>query len=483
MAVDQQIQDVLRRIDTLDRQQSLLQETINVLKNEVNELALKITHTDAQTDVHEGIQTDAMSVGTTHEWAVKTVETDADLGNNEVVETVNESLDIGANEAIIAKNAAKILGNDPKSGLKQDVFKPFEAPQYKPPFEIKESLESFIGENLASKVGIIITVLGIAIGVKYAIDHDLISYWGRIILGYLAGCGLLEVSFKLRQKDEKYEDLSNIILGGGFASVFFVTYAAYAFYGLMPQTVAFGLMVLITVATVVAALKYDQQIIAIGGLLGAYAIPFLLSTGEDKPITLFTYVLIINIGILYVSFKRDWRILYYLAFGITWCLFLSWLNTMNGYARTGIAMTYATLFFALFYTLFLAYKFIKNEASSVAQSFILVVNSIFFYGVGYAILASNELAGNYLGVFALSNALLHLIISKVIYERDLADRKLFDLLSAFGILFVTLAIPVQFEGTLVTTLWAVEMAFLFCFGLDAQKAYRLTKNQPILFGF
>ena len=77
---------------------------------------------------------------------------------------------------------------------------------------------------------------------------------------------------------------------------------------------------------------------------------------------------------------------------------------------------------------------------------------------------------HYLGVFTLFNALVHLIISKVIYERDLADRKLFDLLSAFGILFVTLTIPVQFNGTWVTTLWAVEMAFLFWFGR--------TKNLP-----
>jgi uncharacterized membrane protein len=317
---------------------------------------------------------------------------------------------------------------------------------------------------LASKVGIIITVLGVAIGVKYAIDHDLISPWGRIILGYLAGCGLLEAAFRLRRKDEKYEDLSNIILGGGFASVFFVTYAAYAFYGLMPQSVTFGLMVLITCLTVAAALKYDQELIALGGLVGAYAVPFLLSTGEDKPITLFTYMAIINIGILFISFKKDWRLLFYLSFIVTWLVFISWINNHNNYARTAIAGIYLSIFFAIFYTLFMTYKFIKNEAHLMGQTFIFLLNSAIFYGFGYLILDNNAIGKHYLGVFTLFNALLHLIISKYVFERDLKDKNLFNLLSIFVIFFITLSIWVQFDGIYITLLWTAEMIILFLIG-------------------
>ena len=426
MAVDQQIQDVLRRIDVLNRQQSLLQETIQTLKNEVNELALKVTQTDAYTDahtgIHEGVHTTAIVVNTPPESLVKAIQTSDDLATN------------------------------------------VEAPQYSPTFEIKESLEAFIGENLASKVGIIITVLGIGIGVKYAIDHNLISYWGRIILGYFAGCGLLEVAFKLRQKDEKYEDLSNVILSGGFASVFFVTYAAYAFYALMPQSVAFGIMVLVAAITVASALKYNQQLIAVGGLVGAYAVPFLLSTGEDQPITLFTYIAIINIAILVISFKRDWRILYYLAFVITWWLFISWINKGYNYGRLTIAATYLTLFFALFYTIFIAYKWLKNEAFSVGQMLVLCFNSLFFYILGIAILESNKFGFGYSGLFTLFNALIHLVISVVIYRKNLADRSLFNILSCFVVFFITIAIPIQFEGTLVTVLWAATMTVVYWIG-------------------
>lgn len=50
---------------------------------------------------------------------------------------------------------------------------------------IKTDLERFIGENLINKIGIAVTVIGVGIGAKYAIDHQLISPITRIIMGYL----------------------------------------------------------------------------------------------------------------------------------------------------------------------------------------------------------------------------------------------------------------------------------------------------------
>ncbi len=241
-------------------------------------------------------------------------------------------------------------------------------------------------------------------------------------------------------------------------------YAAYAFYALMPQTVAFGIMVLVAAITVASALKYNQQLIAVGGLVGAYAVPFLLSTGEDQPITLFTYMAIVNIGILVISFKRDWRILYYLAFVITWWLFISWLNKGYNYGRPTIAATYLTLFFALFYTVFMAYKWLKNEAFSVAQLLVLCFNAFFFFILGVVILESNRFGSIYQSLFILFNALIHLVISIAVYRKNLTDRSLFNTLSWFAMLFITVAIAVQFEGYLVTLLWAITMTIAYWVG-------------------
>ena len=65
------------------------------------------------------------------------------------------------------------------------------------------NLEKFIGENLINKMGVIIIIIGVAIGAKYSIEHDLISPLTRVILGYLVGLGLLGFGMKLKKKYEK----------------------------------------------------------------------------------------------------------------------------------------------------------------------------------------------------------------------------------------------------------------------------------------
>jgi uncharacterized membrane protein len=181
------------------------------------------------------------------------------------------------------------------------VFKQQASPAEKPKEPAKPTdWERFIGENLSNKIGAFITVLGVGIGLKYVIDNDLIGPVGRIIMGYVIAVVMLVVSQRIR---EKFTDLSAVIFGGAACIAYFTSYAAFDFYQLMPQGMAFVIMVGITVVTVWQALSYNQQVIAFGGLVGAYFIPFLLSNDTDNPAFLFAYMSIINGGILYISTK------------------------------------------------------------------------------------------------------------------------------------------------------------------------------------
>ena len=102
------------------------------------------------------------------------------------------------------------------------------------------------------------------------------------------------------------------------AIMYFITYFAYSLYGLFPQSSAFALMLIFTVFTVVAAINYNHQIIAHLGLVGAYAVPFLLSNNSGNYAFLFAYIAIINGGILAISLKKYWKPLFYTSFIFTW---------------------------------------------------------------------------------------------------------------------------------------------------------------------
>ncbi len=345
--------------------------------------------------------------------------------------------------------------------------------------KVKIDLEKFIGENLINKIGILITVLGVGIGAKYSIENNLISPLTRIILGYLFGLGLLGFGIKLKKK---YENYSAVLVSGAIAIMYFITYASYAFYDLIPQTIAFALMVVFTIFTVIASIKYDKQVIAHIGLVGAYAVPFLLSESSGKVAILFSYMSIINIGVLVISFKRNWKPLYYAAFGLTWLMFVSWYET--DYATNkhfGLALTFLSIFFTIFYLTILAYKLLQKEKFKNKDIILILINSFLFYGFGYLILSDHETGKQLLGLFTLVNAIIHFSVSSYIYKQKLADKNFFYLILSLVLVFITIAIPVQLDGNWVTLLWAGEAALLFWIGRTKNISIYEKLSYPLIF--
>src|SRR5690554_46317 len=328
--------------------------------------------------------------------------------------------------------------------------------------KVRIDLEKFIGENLINKIGIIITVIGVAIGARYSIEHDLISPLTRIILGYISGIGLLGIGIRLKNNFESY---SAVLVSGAVAIMYFITYFAYSYYELIPQLFSFALMVIFTIFTVLAAISYKRQIIAHLGLVGAYAVPFLLSDGSGNAAVLFTYIAIINVGILVISFKKYWKSLYFVSFSLTWIIFLFWFVAAYEIAEHfSLALTFLSIFFTTFYLTFLAYKLLKKEAFNIGDILLILFNSFIFYGIGYAILNNHEIGTQLLGLFTIFNAIIHFVVGAIVFRQKLADRNIFYLVVGLVLVFVTIAIPVQLDGNWVSLLWVGEAALLFWIG-------------------
>lgn len=322
-------------------------------------------------------------------------------------------------------------------------------------------LEKIIGESWLNKIGILGIIIGVAILGKYSIDNNLISPLTRIILGYLVGIGLLGFGIKLK---EKFESYSAVLVSGAMAIFYFITFFAYDFYGLIPQIMAFVLMVIFTVFTVFAALKYNRSVIAHIGLVGAYAVPFLLSNDSGNAMILFIYIVTINLGILAVSIKRYWKSLYYVAFSFTWLIFAFWL--VADYSRTEhkiLAFVFATIFFLMFYAVAVTNRIIQEKKLAKRDIILILLNSFIYFGLGYGILNSGN-TGQYLGLFTLFNAVIHFGVGYIIRNKKLADKTLFYLVLGLVFTFITIAIPVQLDGNWVTLLWIAQAVLLFWIG-------------------
>lgn len=243
----------------------------------------------------------------------------------------------------------------------------------------ESNLEKFIGENLISKVGIAITILGVSFGAKYAIDHGILSPQVRILLGYLLGGSLMFLSWRLKEKFPAY---SAVLNGGSFAVFYLVTFFAYSAYGFIPQALAFIIMVLLTAGIVYSAMRYDSMVLAQIGMVGAYSVPFLLSDHSGRVVILFSYIALINVGILVVAFLKSWKFLFYSSFVITWIIFGTWAALGRKESQNDIAHFFLLVFTLIFWITFLSGAWLRREKPGALTIIVLALQMLLFFVVG-----------------------------------------------------------------------------------------------------
>ncbi len=319
-------------------------------------------------------------------------------------------------------------------------------------------MEKFIGENLINKIGIGILVLGIGFFVKYAIDQDWIKEIGRVCIGLFCGALLIGLAHRLRKN---YHSFSSVLVGGGLAIFYFTIALAFHTYGLFSQTAAFIIMVVITIFAVVLSILYDRMEIGIIAAVGGFLTPFLVSTGEGNYIVLFTYLSILNAGLIVLAYYKRWRVLNFIAFVFTEAIYLSWIGSRAG--ETGFSYTGTFIFGCVFYAMFVLMNVIHHVSRGsrlTAFDFIILLSvNLCFYSAGIYLLGNGGMA-DYKGLFTASLGVINLVLGWIFFKQSKADRNFIYLIIAITVTYISLAGPVQLNGHYITLFWAAETVAL-----------------------
>jgi uncharacterized membrane protein len=331
-------------------------------------------------------------------------------------------------------------------------------PEYQPKSKASgQNMEQLIGGNLLNKAGIVILLLGIGVGVKYASDHNLIGPLLRIVLGYVVAIALGGIGYYLRPKHQAY---SASLMSGSFASLYVVTYLAHSLYGFYSLPICFVLMLVFTILTVATALWYDREIIAVMGLVGAYAVPVLLSDGSGKVIIFFSYISFLNAGILFLSFRKTWKGLSYAAFGFTWIAYLAWFSGKYDVSWINPAFIFAGIFFLMFYLSHMMMLLLKDKVFNQFDGIVLLANALIYFSVGLSISNDHEFFKSNPIIFCLWCAILHACAGIIVYLRKRENTQMLWFTAAMSLACASIAIPLQYDGTVVTWLWLAEAACL-----------------------
>lgn len=344
-------------------------------------------------------------------------------------------------------------------------------------FERNPDLEKFIGENLANKIGIGILVLGIGFFVKYAIDQNWINEIGRVCIGLACGGALIGVAHWMRKS---FIAFSSVLVGGGIAVLYLTIAIAFHEYGIFSQSAAFILMLLITSFSVTLSLAYNRKELAILAILGGFASPFMISTGEGNYIVLFVYILILDCGMLALAYFKKWNPVNIICYAFTLLLFGSWLAArFDGTQLSMIvgAIVFATLFYLVFFAMNLVNNIKERRIFKAIEISMLLSNTFFYYAAGMVIL-NNDDGENFKGLFTAVLGVFNFIFAYSLFKSDRVDRNLVFLLIGLVLTFISLAAPVQLEGNYITLFWAAESVLLLW--LSQKSGIRLMKLASVV---
>jgi uncharacterized membrane protein len=335
-------------------------------------------------------------------------------------------------------------------------------PPRRPGFlERNPDLEKFIGENLMNKIGIAVLVLGLGLLLRYAIGHGYIGEAAQTLIGIASGGVLLFLAHRLR---DSFRAFSSVLVGGGLAVLYFSIAIAFQQYHIIGQTAAFAVMVGISALGVLLTLAYDRRELAVIALLGGFATPFMVSTGEGNFRVLFTYLLILNAGMLALANFKKWPIINILSFALTWLLFGVWAFTGFPHMEqppVWAALGFGTAFYGVFFAMVLWYDLRHRTPFTPLDYSLFIGNTALYFGTGIGFLS--HLDTRLEGLLCVLLAAVNVVFALRYFRDQRVPRNLVYLLIGVVLTFISLAAPVQLKGDHITLFWAAEGVLLVWF--------------------
>ena len=305
-------------------------------------------------------------------------------------------------------------------------------------------------------IGITALFIGIGFFLKYAFDTGLISIVGRIILGVTAGLIFVGSGQYLRAK---YERFAYLLIGGGIAILYLCFYASFSMYHLISQPVAFALMILVTLLTVVISIFDDYMPLAILAVAGGFASPYMIATGQNDPISLFAYIAILDIALISVAIVRQWIPLIYLLFAGTVLQYLMWFQTFYSIDQLPVAFFFLTIFFLVFLFPPLIMSVINRDRTKDQDLGLLSINALGYFGLSYALLDAPH--HDVLWILALLLGAVYFALAYFIFRTNPDNRPLSAYYAGIATIFVTLAVPLKLDHSWITLAWLLEAALLY----------------------
>ncbi|MBS1536120.1 MAG: DUF2339 domain-containing protein [Bacteroidetes bacterium] len=373
---------------------------------------------------------------------------------------VEESQDEKNEELPIAENQTQLHEKKPTT---EELFP--NSIIYSQPTKKRTSreLEALIGGKFLNRIGAIAMIIAVGFFLKFAFDNNWIYEWTRVSMGAVFGIGMLTLAGHFYKKGLSI--FSQGLVGVGVSSLYLSVFAAYNFYQLLPQIPAFIVMMLITVVAFFQALKFNSLAAAILALAGGFLTPFLLPSAHPNEIGLFTYIALLDVGILIlVIAKEKWIVLEYIARAATYCIYFAWyFEFYNPNYEFIITIFHLSLFWMIFFG-FEVYRIAIDRLGNRGLVTLGSSLNMFAFYLGLVALLDNSYHSDDRGWVTLLLGIIYFGTYYILNKQGKADETLRKQYIITAIVLLVIATMVQYKNYTAVTLLSIEAITLFWCG-------------------
>lgn len=310
--------------------------------------------------------------------------------------------------------------------------------------------------KLLGSLGIAAVVIGVGFFIKYAFDNAWIGPAGRVMLGILIGAAGIALGQWLRKKYLGYSDL---LMGGGLAILYLAIYASYGFYHLVDPMLAFLGMIVVTLVGVGFSMFNSTQTLAFVSFIGGFLAPFMIGQDQIVPWILFTYITIINAGILAILIHKKWPGLILIGLVATLMHFGFWYESSYDQTLLVPTLIFILIQFLIFTASSLVRIIVARQRANELDYFILGSTALSFALICYDMLMPEYRVQTAIGSAIVAG--LYLVIALIAYHENPEDRSINIFLPGLSVSFLTAAVPIQFSGPWIAAWWLIEALILY----------------------
>ena len=338
-----------------------------------------------------------------------------------------------------------------------------------------EAAEKLLATTWLLRSGILVILFTSIFLLKLSIERGILAPSGRVALSYLAGAALLWAGLSKRMR-QRYWSMGQALCGISLGVFYFSSFAMTSMYHLVSAMVGGAVMCLTTITAGFLADRLNSISVALVAMIGGYATPLLLNTGAKNFPGLAAYLVLLGIGVLWLSYRRNWMQLTWISMLFTYGIFLLAFNVHYAPADFAVCQVSLVLFFVLFSTMVFIHNVRRSLPATALEIFGLLGNSVLFFGLSWRIIGTvNDGDRLFFAPLTLGLAAYYLLHAVVLSRRrDGALKGLLLIFCALSGLYLALTFPVVFTGEWLAAAWALQAFMMLWLGYRMES--RLLKN-------